>query len=391
MRIAVLSSRFPYPLERGDKLRLFHQLEELSKRHEIHLYAIAEGEISKEDLDKVERLCNTVTISTSSFWQKARGFLRALRMSWPLQTGISYDPVLHQKMLADLSSKGIDVVYCQLIRMVPYTEGVYQHKVIDYMDALGIGMEKRAKLSYWPLKWLYSWEASRVKWYEKACASGFNQRVVITSEDGEAMNLDPFDFRTVPNGIDTEYFHSIKNAHPAFDVGFIGNLGYLPNMGAVQYLVHEIGAAYMANYGSKLRMLIAGARPSKTILALGSDHVSVKGWMDDIRNAYWQINILVAPIFYGTGQQNKILEAMACGIPVICSAEVANGVRAKHNEQLLVANSPEQFAYCIHLLTTDKALYQSLQQKALEHVKFNFSWERSGKILENILDPRSLT
>lgn len=369
-------------------MRLFHQLEELSKRHEIHLYTLAEGEITKADLNRVEHLCKTVTISTSSFWQKARGFVRALRMSWPLQTGISYDPSLHKKMLADLSSKGIDAVYCQLIRMVPYTEGVYQHKVIDFMDALGLGMEKRAKLSYWPLNWLYNWEASRVKWYEKTCASSFDKRVVITPEDGEAMQLYPFPVEIVPNGIDTEYFHPMKNANPYFDVGFIGNLGYLPNKGAVQYLVNEIGAAYKTKYGSQLSMLIAGARPSKTILSLSSEQVTVKGWMDDIRNAYWQINILVAPIFYGTGQQNKILEAMACGIPVVCSKEVANGVGAKHNVQLLVAGSPDEYAQYIHLLKSDEALYQSLQQNALEHVKLNFSWEKSGKVLEKILDPQ---
>lgn len=388
LRIAVLSSRFPFPLERGDKLRLYYQLKGLSVRHELHLYTLADGDVREEDIEQLRKICCDITIVKSSFWQKAVGFILSLFYSWPFQTGLSYSRSLHRKFVEDLNNKGIDAIFCQLIRMAPYAIDAPQHKVLDYMDAFGVGMQRRAKISKWPLNWIYSWEAKRVKKFEKSCAPGFDERVVITDEDKQALDLPRMNCEIVPNGIDTVYFHPDKKTKALFDAGFVGNLGYLPNIGAARYLIQDIGLAWFSKYGFSLKILVAGARPDSSLTELVNDFVVVRGWMEDIREAYASIQILVAPIFFGTGQQNKIMEAMASGIPVICSSEVAKGVGAIHMEHLLIANNAIEFVEAIALLKNDEALSIKISQQALEYVKNHFSWEKSVHILDKLLDAK---
>lgn len=390
LRIAVLSSRFPFPLERGDKLRLYHQLKGLSTRHELHLYTLADGDVREEDIEQLRKICCDITIVKSSFWQKAVGFILSLFYSWPFQTGLSYSRSLHRKFVEDLNNKGIDGIFCQLIRMAPYATDAPQHKVLDYMDAFGVGMQRRAKISKWPLSWIYAWEAKRVKDFEKSCAPSFDERMVISEEDKQALALPNQPCAIVPNGIDTAFFQPHNSSPAHFDVGFVGNLGYLPNIGAARYLVQEIGSAWYNKFGSSLKILVAGARPDTSITALASDYVVVRGWMEDIRVAYASIQILVAPIFFGTGQQNKIMEAMACGVPVICSSEVAKGVGAGHLVHLLIANNASEFVEAIELIKNDTELRLKLSRQALDFVKNHFSWEKSINSLDKLLDAKYL-
>ena len=390
LRIAVLSSRFPFPLERGDKLRLYYQLKGLSTRHEIHLYTLADGDVREADIEQLRKVCYNITVVKTSFWQKAVGFISALIYSWPFQTGLSYSRSLHRKFVEDLNKKGIDAIFCQLIRMAPYAINAPQHKVLDFMDAFGVGMQRRAKISRWPLNWIYAWEAKRVEEFEKSCAPCFDERVVITEEDKQALDLPTMNCEIVPNGIDTVYFHPGKTTAAHFDVGFVGNLGYLPNIRAARYLIQDIGLAWFSKNGSSLKILVAGARPDSSLTELVNDFVVVRGWMEDIREAYASIQILVAPIFFGTGQQNKIMEAMASGIPVICSPEVAKGVGAIHMEHLLVANNAIEFVEAIALLKNDEALRIKISQQALEYVKNQFSWEKSVHLLDKLLDVKYL-
>lgn len=390
LRIAVLSSRFPFPLERGDKLRLYYQLKGLSARHEIHLYTLADGEVSAEDIEQLRKICSDITIVKSSYWQKVVGFILALMYSWPFQTGLSYSKMLHRKFAEDLDKKGIDTIFCQLIRMAPYAINAPRHKVLDYMDAFGVGMQRRAKISKWPLNWMYAWEAKRVKHFEKSCAPMFDERIVITEEDQQALDLPDLHCEIVPNGIDTGFFHPGNSNTAQFDVGFVGNLGYLPNIGAAHYLIQDIGLAWFDKYGSSLKILVAGARPDTSLMAQVSDSVVVRGWMEDIREAYASIQMLVAPIFFGTGQQNKIMEAMACGVPVICSPEVAKGVGASHHEHLLIASNAVEFVEAIALLKKDDELRLKLSRQALEYVKNHFSWEKNINKLDKLLDAKYL-
>ena len=135
---------------------------------------------------------------------------------------------------------------------------------------------------------------------------------------------------------------------------------------------------------------MSGARPASEVIALSRENVEVVSWVDDIRTSYWKMKILVAPIFYGTGQQNKILEAMACGIPVICSPEVAVGVGATHQQELLVAEDAAQFVKAIDLLLYEPMIGQRLVEKARAFVEQQYSWEKNTLKLSNLLNTKDI-
>lgn len=348
---------------------------------------------SHEDLAELKKYCQQVVVLKSSVWQKLVGLVYAWLQGWPLQAGLRYSKKYERQIQKEIGIQGIDVVYCQLIRMAPYCQHILHHKVLDYMDALGLGMFKRAALVSPPLKWLYLWEARRVKDYEKKLSLHFDALTVITAADGAALDLPKSHapLQVVANGIDSDYFALPTSKEALFDVGFVGNLGYLPNIGAVKYLVNVVAPGYKQKFGRELKILFSGARPDAEVLTLANENRVVKSWVDDIRTSYWNINILVAPIFYGTGQQNKIMEAMACGVPVICSPEVAIGVGARHQEELLIAEDADQFVQAIHQLLSNQALRAELCKNAREFVVQHFSWEKNTNALTNVLDTNDLS
>lgn len=390
MRLAILSSRFPYPLERGDKLRLYYQIKELSKRHEVFLYALSEEDIQPEHIKEVAQFCKKLTIVKSSFLQKLYGCFQALFTGWPMQTGLSYSSRLHKTFMHDIREEGIDAVYCQLIRMAPYAMPVRIRKILDYMDAFGVSMQKRSNLVSFPLKFLYRWEAGRVERFENYLSAVFDACTIITEEDAKLIDLPDSKITIVPNGIDTNFFSNDGSTTPIYDVGYIGNLGYLPNIGAAEFLAKQILPDYNRKYGRHLSCLISGARPAPAVSSLSGEFITIRPWLDDIRASYRDIAILVAPIFYGTGQQNKVLEAMSMGIPVVCSGEVARGVKAGHREHLLIAENASEFSACIHDLISDPKLRNDLCRAARIHAEQSFSWEKQGELLDKILNTRDI-
>jgi glycosyltransferase involved in cell wall biosynthesis len=197
------------------------------------------------------------------------------------------------------------------------------------------------------------------------------------------------------NGVDTEFFNaqntdnqlfSIKNK-PKKTLSFVANMGYFPNIVASEFLVNQI---YKNLDPKEFEILLAGSRPSQKVKNLASANVKVSGWIDDIRDAYLQSDILVAPIFTGSGQQNKILEALAMQVPVITTLQVANGINASENE-LMIANTASEFQACIKKLASDDALYKQLQKNGRAFVQNHFSWNAATKPLVDLLNQKPTT
>jgi len=183
----------------------------------------------------------------------------------------------------------------------------------------------------------------------------------------------------VRNGIDTEFFIP-QEKEKVYDIGFVGNMGYPPNVDAAEYLITKLKPLLDQNF----RYQIAGARPDKRVKLLAGKNVTITGWIDDVRDAYSGCRIFVAPLWSGTGQQNKILEAMAMGIPCVTSTSVNNAIGAQHNKEIMVADTELEFKVCIEQLLNDEAKYKELKENALMFVRENYSWQQSVDILTKL-------
>lgn len=387
MRIFVLSSRFPYPLEKGDKLRLYHQLRELSQRHELILCALSHVSVSDAEIQVLQAFCKAVYILPLHKFGIVSKILDILITKLPIQVAYFTRKRLIRCVHRYIELERPDIVFCQLVRMAEYVKEVRIPKLIDYMDAFSLGMERRAAVTRGPVKYLIAWESRLLRKYEEKVFAYFQAHSIISIQDRSALSFpSKQSIDLLPNGVDTDYFSPIKDKKPVYDLAFIGNLGYFPNVEAARRLIHDMLPGIWDKYPDT-KVLLAGARPDAEIRRLCSDErIHLSGWVDDIREAYASAKIFVAPIFTGSGQQNKILEAMAMGLPVVTTTLVNQSIHAKDGEDIMVADTVEGLITNILDLLADTALQTSLSQRGRAFVVGNYSWAVSVAGLEKSME-----
>ncbi len=378
MKILVLASRFPYPIEKGDKLRLYHQIRELSQIHEVVLFALSDIRVLPEDFAEMARYCSQIYLfplnKRGTAWRVLRAWLRGL----PMQVGYFREPALQARLREIIAREKPDHVYCQLIRMAGYLEGLeIPPATLDYMDAFSLGTLRRAEKAAPLLSPFLRMEARRVADWEEKVFSWFAHHTIISAQDRLALEVTHKGrIHVVPNGVDTNHFLPRPTAAPEYDLVFVGNMGYHPNIVAARFLVRAV-MPLVWKTAPDVRLLIAGARPSAEVRAMAGERVAVSGWMADIRDAYAAGKIFVAPLFSGSGQQNKILEAMSMALPCITTPLVNNAIGAQAEREVLLADSAEDFARQVLSLMRNEGLAATLGEGGRRMVCARFSWRQS--------------
>jgi glycosyltransferase involved in cell wall biosynthesis len=382
----VLLSRFPYPLEKGDKLRAYYQLRELSENHRIVLVCLTELPVPAEFIEKIRVYCMEVQLFRI---RKAAVYLRLLFnffSSLPFQVAYFQSFTIKNKIHALLKKYQPQHIYCQLVRTSEFVKN-YHHcpKTIDYMDAFSVGMERRAERSGWIMRILWQEEAKRLRNYERKIFDYFEGHSIISEQDRSfIVHPDSNRIAIIPNGIDSSFYETI-DTEPTYDLVFIGNLSYPPNIEAANYLFKEI----LPNLPGKT-LLLAGATPdpSLTRMASRTKNIHLLGWTEDIRKTYKLGKIFIAPMHIGTGMQNKLLEAMALGIPCITTSLANNAIKGIHREHLLVADTKKEILQAVEELLTNKLLKDRITLNACEYVKSNYSWPSTVRLLEDIIQTK---
>jgi len=389
VKIVVVTSRFPYPLEKGDKLRIFHQMRHLALAgHDVVLVAVSDGAVSADDLAQLD-FCERVHVVELGRLPRAIGVARAALTGRPLQVGYFDSRRVHAEVDRVVASERPDAVYCQLIRTAPYGRDVPTLSTIDYQDCFSAITWRRSATAPWPLRRLMRLEARRIAAYEHRVAGWYDRRVIISEQDRDLIQVPasaPVD--VVTNGVDTDYFApDAIEADPHFDVCFVGNLGYRPNVVASARLVDEV-LPLLRQRRPSASMLLAGARPARSVTALAGDGVEVRGWVDDIRTAYADGRVMVAPLFTGAGQQNKVLEAMALGMACVTSELVNNAIGAEPGVEIATATTMAEFAERTAELLADPDRRAEMGRRAREKVATTYSWTAVTEQLAQVLAGR---
>jgi glycosyltransferase involved in cell wall biosynthesis len=250
------------------------------------------------------------------------------------------------------------------------------------MDALSIGMERRAQRSKGPMKLLFQEEAKRLRNYERKVFDYFEGHTIISEQDRSfIVHPDRQQIKIVPNGIDLSFFEKIESI-PEFDLVFIGNLSYPPNIEAATFLSKIL----LPKLPGK-KLLLAGATPDPELARLTSrtENITLLGWTDDIRSTYKRGKVFIAPMHIGTGMQNKLLEAMALGIPCITTTLANNAIKGVHREHLIVADTEKEMIHAIEELLINMELRNNLAVNAQNFVRSNYSWSSTANDLDKIL------
>lgn len=387
MKLFVILSRFPYPLEKGDKLRAYHQLKSLSKTNEIILCTLTDTSVKDEWIKNLEAFCSQVHVFKLN---KALIYFNTIKQVFthtPYQIGYFYQRSVNRKIQKLITAEKPDHIYCQLIRTTEYVKNIHTiPKTLDYMDALGKGMYRRAEISSGIRKKLFQIEGKRLSEYENRIFDYFNHHTIISKQDRKFINHPQQDkIAIIENGISSAFSNYEKKVEKKYDLIFTGNMNYPPNVECACFIVNDILPILQKN-NANVSVLLSGANPHQRITDLSQNkNVTVTGWVDDIRDSYAQGKLFVAPLFIGTGLQNKLLEAMAMGLPCITTTLANNALQAVDQESILIANNAEDFAKTIIGLLKDQSRVNEISEHSKRFVSANFNWDMSVEKLSKLM------
>lgn len=391
MKILYIAHRIPYPPSKGEKIRAFHQIRCLAKQHEVHLFCLVDD---CEDLPYVRTLltyCASVeAVYHSKFMSRIRS-LKALLTSSPLSVAGFTSPKLRKRLEQRLQTEHFDRIIAFSSGMAEYVRHVTGiPKIMDFVDADSDKWRLFASMHSGPRAWLYELEARRLARYEEAILASFDRSVVVSAEEAALLQRRSADrsIAVISNGVDLDYFApqqaAMAVATPA-ELVFVGAMDYFPNVDAVRYFVREI-LPHLHEKRPDVRFVIVGRNPSRHVRALAAErHVMVTGTVPDVRPYLASASIAVAPFQVARGLQNKILEAMAMGLPVVGTTRAFEGIPATLHDGAYVADTPQDFAQILLHILDNSALRQQCALRAREYVQRHHQWQEQIAHFETLL------
>ncbi len=386
MRVLFISSRFPQSLLRGDEVRAYEHLRELARRHAITLLAFAPDDAQSGVAEEISRFCERVVLVEQGIWGRLVSTARALPGRVPLQTAMNDTRAFRAALTNLLQSSTFDLAHVQLARMGEALPLLGRLPcVLDLIDALSLNMARRAKSDAGVMKLLASIEAGRLPQYERELCRRVAAAIVSSAADRAAIGSDLPALHIVANGIDPDRLVYSTQPRETNALVFSGNLGYFPNVDAATWFASEVLPLLRARrVAAELRLV--GARPAAALRRLANTLAGVRmvGPVADMQPHIARAAVALAPMRVGSGQQIKILEAMACGTPVVATSLAAAGLDAVPDRDLLVADDARSFADAVLKLLDDHALAERLARNARALVEQRYAWNHSALAVERL-------
>jgi len=393
MRLLFVTSRLPYPPHRGDQLKVYQLLRHFSREHAITLVTFVGSRKELRFVDELRPYCAEIV---PVIHRPLTGILKcfgSIPSKQPFQLAYFDSEKMRRTVSRVASSHRFDAIYVHLIRMANYVKDIGGvRKILAIEDPLSLHYERA--LPYWGLlaRLFYRIEWRRVLEYEKGIVQHFDQCLLVSPTDKDELER-RWGFRDLaisPHGVDLDYFSRqiVSNGGPP-SILFSGNMGYYPNIDAVLYFWKEILPAIWRAIPNA-RLTIVGARPAAAVRRLAADpRITVTGPVQDIRPYFKDATVAVCPLRIGAGIQNKILEALAMGVPVVTTPLGAEGVRAEPETQILLAEDAEAFARQTIRVATDHELGRFLSENGRRFVEERYSWKTNLRTLEPVFFPSS--
>ena len=391
MQILYLAHRIPYPPNKGDKIRSFHHVQHLSKNHTVHVACMVDDDEDLGYVSPLRDICESVyAVHQSKITMKGKSLL-ALVSGAPLSVGSYHSRQFQDHVNTVLSTQKIDLILMFSSVMAQYVQRVSDiPKVMDFVDVDSEKWKMYVGFHRFPLSWLYQLESRRLAQYEADVARSCDCSILVTEEEAESLSKRVGDRRVtaVANGVDLSFYSSNGGQSPPSNspcLIFAGAMDYFPNIDAVRYFSSEI-FPHIRESLPGVQFLIVGRNPPGTVSELGAQPgISVIGGVPDMRPYLEQAWVSVAPLRIARGIQNKVLEAMAMGIPVVGTSSAFEGMRVKEGDGIRIGDNPSQFASEVLTLLGDTHLRQECSGQARGYVERCHRWEDHCSRLDSLL------
>jgi len=401
MDIVFLSHRVPFPPNKGEKIRTFHQIQYLARRgHRIHVLSPVAGD---EDIRHLQSLQQQYCQQALHAPQPGRvSYLTGLLTGKALSVSHFYTSALQGQLDQLLASQPVDAIVCTSSSMAEYVfrsqtlhrnGGQRPALVMDFMDLDSDKWKQYQKLKSFPLTLVYGREARLIAQYETRIHESFDACLFISQNEVDLFlqqNPNLGRVHVVANGMDTETFQPAAGPKPQQGPNFLftGVMDYLPNEDAVVWFVEGAWEQVRAKYPNA-QFFVAGMNPSPKVKALTRfPGIVVTGFVEDIRDYFDKAHIFIAPFRLARGVQNKVLQAFGCALPTITTAMGCEGINCKPGKHVLVADTLEQTLNQIDWVMTHPDEAAQMGRNAHDLIQREYSW--SGKLvaLESILSTR---
>ena len=390
MNILYVCHRFPFPPKRGGKIRPFNMIRHLGQAgHQVTVCSLARSPQEAEEGRGIAPHCAAFEMGLVSDPLQWARMVARLPLTTPSSMGYFYSPELAAKVRTLLAQRRWDLIFVHCSSVAQYVEHVTDvPKILDFGDMDSQKWLEYARIKPFPLSLGYRFEGLKMLAAEKRLARKFDLCTATTKAEWQTLD----GYRTgaatdwFPNGVDAGFFSPDGSSYDPDTISFIGRMDYYPNIECMQRFCSQVWPLLQRERPA-LKLLIVGADPVPEVLALGKlPGITVTGSVPDVRPFVRQSAVNVAPLAIARGTQNKILEAMAMGVPVVTTGLAAGGVDAEPGRHLLVADSASETAAAVLRIVNNPAERARLSAAGRERMRSHHDWSRSMLRLDTLID-----
>jgi polysaccharide biosynthesis protein PslH len=389
MKILYVCHRFPFPPKRGGKIRPFNMIRHLHASHDVTVASLARSRAEAEEGRGIAQYCSRYEVALVSGPLQTARMIARLPTPVPSSFGYFHSPALARRIGHLLRTTAFDVIFVHCSSVARYvSRAANVAKILDFGDMDSQKWLDYGRLRPFPLNLGYRLEGIKLVAEEKRLARAFD--VCTATTRAEWNTLEGYATGAVtdwfPNGVDSDYFAPTGESYDPDTISFIGRMDYYPNQECMIGFCRDV-FPLIRERRAGARLVIVGADPSAEIRELAEiPGVTVTGSVPDVRPWLKTSAVMVAPLRIARGTQNKILEAMAAGVPVVTSAAAAGGVDAVAGTHLQVADTPADIADATLRMMSDPAARQRFAMAGRARMLSHHAWDKSMQRLDRIIE-----
>jgi sugar transferase (PEP-CTERM/EpsH1 system associated) len=388
MKILLVTSNLPYPLITGGKIRVWQLLRQISQEHEVILVSLLDSAEEVNYLPFLRPYCSRIeTVVKRRRRSRIKLFSRILKTIFrgqPPRNAVAYYPEMASKLREVVQEEKFDAIQIEQSYMASYIEFLPKptqyKKIISLYDIGAVQSERIFRIQtdlrnrvLTGLDWFFL-----RNWEPRYLSRHFDKCLVVSSVDQAILKkrAPDLDISVIPNGVDITQYDLLPMA-TSQKLIFIGKMNYAPNIDAVHFFCREIFPSVKEEIRD-VELMIVGGAPVDSVESFSSNDITVTGFVESVVPYYQQSEVCIVPLRAGSGTRLKILEAMALGRPVISTGLGCEGLGLTHGENIMIADTPADFAESVVRVMSDRELWKRLVQNGRRHVEAHYDWRVIG-------------
>jgi sugar transferase (PEP-CTERM/EpsH1 system associated) len=388
-RVLFIAPRIPFPLMQGDRMVCYHRLQSLSTKYAITLVTFYHSQEELENLKAISDFCEEIYPIYLPKWRSVINCIMCLLdRDTPFQVAYYKSQQLQTKLEELTSSQDFDLAHYFLLRVATYQIPNHIPKIIDLIDSMQLNFSSRIAIEQNIIKKLIlKIELNRITSHEINIVNKFRKSILISSKDADFVSRDSQNIEIIPAAINTSIFKPSVNIRSSSVVKIIfsGRMAYEPNIYAVLWFAKNCWER-IHRVSPNTKFIVAGADATTEIINLGNRNIEIAGYVESMTDTIAQADIAVVPMQSGSGMQNKILEAMACGLPVVTTTLGLGTIEAIDGQSIMVADTVEEFVTAVTSLIQDRDKRKKMGDNGRKLVKLNYSWSSASNKINSIYE-----